>query len=180
MNEIIAKFIEEQKKKQKSELQKKKEKHLLNLGLVDDADSSKQYCSKDLLEWQRKEYGYIYQDEKGYFKYTGTPKPLNVSDEEYEEICKICPPKESEKIEIKEQNSQLLTARKWSFIITGVISLILGIVFVSKVEMNRYGGDAFTGIQNASALTALAVNILLIVVGAVLITIGATTCTKKS
>ena len=92
MNEIVAKFIEEQKKKQKEIRIKEKDKHLIELGLVDDSGLSKQDCPPNLLDWQRKEYGFIYQDESGYFKYNGNVVPLNISDEDYEEICKVCPP----------------------------------------------------------------------------------------
>ncbi len=182
MNEIVSKFIEEQKKKKAAEQLIRRKKHLLDLGLVDDANSSKQYCPKDFLEWQRKEYGYIYQDEQGYFKYKGNPVAIEVTDEEYEEICKICPPnetKKNEKIETIEKNNKLLNTRKILLIIVGSLSFLWGLISLFKVEYNRYGGDAFTGIQNASAQTAAAVDKLMMIIGMILIVIGATTNTKK-
>lgn len=130
MNEIVANFIEEQKKKNEAERLIQRTQHLLDLGLVD--DSTKQYCSKDLPEWQRNESGYTRHDEKGYFKYVGDPVAIDVSDEEYEEICKICPPKDL----ISENEFQAKLLKKTEsirqmllfFVILAVIGLVWGLI----------------------------------------------------
>ena len=86
MNEIVAQFIEKKRLEQKKE-------HLLNLGLVeDDNELKKIYCSNNFTEYDRCLRGFRFKDEKGYYKFVGDPKVIEVSDEEYEEICKICPP----------------------------------------------------------------------------------------
>lgn len=99
MNEIVSKFIEEQKEKQKVELQKQKvelqkqrEEHLVELGLIDEELSEKRYAHPGLSEYVAKEYGYTHQDSKGFYKIKNGVA-MKVSDEEYEEICKLCPPK---------------------------------------------------------------------------------------
>lgn len=89
MNEIVSKFIEEQKEKQKVELQKQREEHLVELGLI---DGEKSYAHPGLSEYDAKKYGYTHQDSKGFYKIKNGVA-MKVSDEEYEEICKLCPPK---------------------------------------------------------------------------------------
>ncbi len=127
MNELVAKFIEEKKKEQENKLKKQREEHLLNLGIVDNSNVTKKYCSKDLLEWQRKEYGYIYHDENGYFRYNENPVALDISDEDYAEICKLCPP-ESNKIEANESKLEsnsfaenVVTVLAWILLLIGVV-----------------------------------------------------------
>lgn len=90
MNEIVSKFIEEQKEKQKVELQKQREEHLVELGLIDEELSVKKYAPSISEELAQK-LGYTHQDSKGLYKIEGVA--MKVSDEEYEEICKLCPPK---------------------------------------------------------------------------------------
>lgn len=75
--------------------------------------------------------------------------------------------------------NKLLNARKWAFIIIGILSILCGIIANVKIEYIRYGGEAFTGIQNTAAQTATAVNRILIFGGLILIVVGATIQTKQ-
>ena len=63
-----------------------------------------------MSEYDRIQYGYQYHDDQGYFRYQGIPKVLNVSDEDYEEICKICPPESivEKNIEVEKREKELL------------------------------------------------------------------------
>lgn len=80
---------------------------------------------------------------------------------------------------MKEKKSlKLKKFRKWSFIIIGVFAVLFGVISNRYVEMDIYGGDAFTGIQNTIAQTAAAVNRILVFAGLILIVVGATNETK--
>jgi hypothetical protein len=46
-----------------------------------------------------------------------------------------------------------------------VISVIVGLVFILGTESAEYGGDAYTGIQNAGAQTVRALGVLIIGTG---------------
>ena len=61
------------------------------MGLIDEELAVKSYAHPDLSEKDAKTYGYTHQDSKGLYKIEGVA--MKVSDEEYEEICKLCPPK---------------------------------------------------------------------------------------
>lgn len=92
MNEIVTKFLEEQKQKKLEEFNRKKGEHLIELGLIDEKNSKpKEYLEGAASEWYREMHGFTHCDEKGWYK--NVPLPLEVTDEEYEEICKLCPPK---------------------------------------------------------------------------------------
>ena len=91
MNEIVAKFLEEQKLKKQEEFNRKKNEHLIELGLVDEQNTKpKEYLEGAASQWYREMHGYTHCDEKGWYK--NLPVAIDVTDEEYEEICKWCPP----------------------------------------------------------------------------------------
>ena len=131
MNETVAKFIEEQKKRQEEEQKKQREKHLLNLGLVDNSKTGKKYCSTSVSEAYRKDYGYIYHDENGYFRYDGEPTALDISDEDYEELCKVCP-QENKTIICKEN-----------------------VASINKYTNNTYSHNDIRGIKPSSIYTTI-------------------------
>ncbi len=58
-------------------------------------------------------------------------------------------------------DSALVVAVLWA-----IAALIIGIYFISSTHNMEYGGDAYTGIQQAAAQTARAVGFLIIGTGA--------------
>lgn len=84
-------------------------------------------------------YGYTNQDEKGYFKYKINSKPLAISDEDYEELCKVCPPK-NDKIKVEDpikiydfaENAASIAA--YVFLICGIIAfaILVGLAVINK------------------------------------------------
>ena len=130
MNEIVAKFIEEQKQRKSKELDKKKREHLIAIGLVDKQQSIqvKEYYHGMVMADLTLQ-GYL-KDDKGWYKLVNKPKPLEVTEEEYEEICKVCPPKErkNKKSETKlESNSfaeNVVTILAWIVLVIGAIGCI--------------------------------------------------------
>jgi hypothetical protein len=145
MNEIVVKFIKEQNEKLRQEKQKEKDKHLLELGLIDENLSEKQYAGASTTEGDAKVWGYKHHDSKGYFKII-KGVPLNVTDEEYEEICKVSPPTKTIpddkfQVELLEKTDSIRKMVKF-FVILTVISMVCGfilaLVALSKVSTYSY------------------------------------------
>jgi hypothetical protein len=131
MNEIVVKFIKEQNEKLRQEKQKEKDKHLLELGLIDENLSEKQYAGASTTEGDAKVWGYKHHDSKGYFKII-KGVPLNVTDEEYEEICKVSPPTKTIpddkfQVELLEKTDSIRKMVKF-FVILTVISMVCGFI----------------------------------------------------
>lgn len=136
MNEIVSKFIEEQKEKQKVELQKQREEHLVELGLI---DGEKSYAPPGLSEYVAKEYGYTHQDSKGFYKIKNGVA-MKVSDEEYEEICKLCPPKKGKSNSNNPKGSNF--AEKAASIIAWVIFIDgIAATITLLIDTLLYGSD---------------------------------------
>jgi hypothetical protein len=86
MKEQIVDFIEQKKKE-------KREKHLLKLKLYDESKAEKKYMPDGALPYETSDYNM--EDENGKYKLVWKnhkPEVLDVTDEEYDEICKVCPP----------------------------------------------------------------------------------------
>jgi len=130
MNEIVAKFIEEQKQRKLKELDAKQREHLIAIGLVDEQQSIqvKEYYH-GMVMTDLTSHGYL-KDDKGWYKLVNKPKPLEVTEEEYEEICKVCPPKvyKNNKSETKLKSNSyaenVVTILAWIFLVVGVIGCI--------------------------------------------------------
>lgn len=139
MNEIVSKFIEEQKEKQKVELQKQREEHLVELGLIDEELAVKSYAHPDLSEKDAKKYGYTHQDSKGLYKIEeGVVVAMKVSDEEYEEICKLCPPKKRKSNSNNPIGSNF--AEKAASICAWVIFIVgIGAAITQLIDLLIYG-----------------------------------------
>lgn len=138
MNEIVERFIGEHQKKEEEERIKRRKEHLQSLGLVTQK-KVKQYCTKDWSDKQREEYGFVNQDEKGFFKYKMKTVDIDISDEEYEEICKYCPPgtitlgKKTVATENYAETVAIITA--YVFLTLGIIaSIILLGIAISEAE----------------------------------------------
>ena len=132
---MVSKFIEEQRKKQEENRLKEKEKHLIDIGLFDESKATKKYSPFN--ESESIAYGYRMKDEKGRFRYEwetndGKPAVLDVTDEEYEEICKLCPPvgniiEDNFQKELLDKTDSIRRMVKF-FVILTVISMACGLI----------------------------------------------------
>jgi len=125
MNEKVEKFLQVQKE---IELQKKN-KHLISLGIIDDSLAEKIYLKGSYSEEYAKYY-HFYKDDKGWFKYGKGIKAVQVTDEEYAEICKYSPQQDNSINHEKEIISQLNSIRQMVkfFLILTIISLVAGVI----------------------------------------------------
>ena len=128
MNEIVSNFIEKKKQDSLNEANRKKNEHLVKLGLVDKQKiiPSKEYFHGMASEPYLKNNGY-YQDEQGWYKMVNNYAPLEVTDEEYAEICKVCPPEKTTEKAVIVNNfaEKAVTVCAWAFLAVGVISSIV-------------------------------------------------------
>lgn len=131
MNPKVEEFIKQQKQKQNES----KAEHLKSLGLVEYAETGeKKYCTPSYTDADAKNYGYVHSDEKGRFKYVSGNKAIDVTDAEYEEICKYCPePKKEDDFqgELLYKVDSIRKMVKFFTIVTVVlliISIITGII----------------------------------------------------
>lgn len=127
MNPKVEEFIKHQKQKQNES----RAKHLKSLGLIEYAETGeKKYCTPSYTDADAKNYGYVHSDEKGRFKYVGGNKALDVTDAEYEEICKYCPePKKEDDFqgELLYKVDSIRKMVKFFTIIT-IVSLIIAFI----------------------------------------------------
>lgn len=125
MNEKVEKFLQVQKE---IELQKK-DKHLISIGLIDDSSAEKIYVQGSFTEENAKYYNY-FKDDKGWYQYGKGIKALQVTDEEYAEICKYSPSEDNSLNHEKEIISQLNSIRQMVkfFLILTIISLVAGVI----------------------------------------------------
>lgn len=125
MNTQVTEFIEKQKK----QCLARKNNHLIRLGLIDLDKTEKRYASENMLDWQREEEGYVNQDEKGYYKFIN-PIALSVTDEEYAEICRYCPPEKNMTAFEKQMLEQIDVLRKMMkfFMIVTIIGLVISFI----------------------------------------------------
>lgn len=118
MNTQVQDFLDKKNAEIKQEKQKLREKHLLDLGLTQG-----QECVW-LDSWDGSS-DCKYDSERGKY-YKGTPKAIEVTDEEYDEICKVCPEGEiNVQTKIETGAESTLTAIAICYLFAGGIGSIL-------------------------------------------------------
>ncbi|HHT22798.1 MAG TPA: hypothetical protein GXZ87_05735 [Bacteroidales bacterium] len=131
MNEKVKTLIESKKQKLHEEKTKQKQKHLIDLGLVDSTKRKRFYVDVPIE-------GALYDEvEKRY--YINKPKPLDVTDDEYEEICKYFPPNESYTNQEVELTTVENTLNTLAYVVLwiGIIGGVIGLFTLTTVE-DRY------------------------------------------
>lgn len=128
MNAKVQEFIE----KMKAEEQKRREEHLISLGLIDEEKSfiGKKYFDKwdgtSTCHWDNKE--------RKYYKMVEFKDALEVSDEEYLEILKYCPltgTKETTK-PIEESKEQKVST-PWADGINTIANILLAVNIIGGI-----------------------------------------------
>lgn len=127
MHEKVKLLLEQKKAEQDKMKKEEKEEFLLSLGLFDDSKPVKYFFAN--REIDRKEYEL--DKEKGY-PVTKTGSPIEVSDEEFEEILKFFPKAEDNKptnteilLEKIERHTKVVST---AVIVYIILSIIVGII----------------------------------------------------
>ena len=88
MNPKVKQFLEEAKAKERAEFEKQRDAHLITLGLGDEEKSTLEYsdCYSPALGFEKYD-----REQNKYYK--RVPAPIEVTDEEYEQIKRYTAPK---------------------------------------------------------------------------------------
>ena len=139
MNAKVQEFIE----KMKVEEQKKRDEHLISLGLIDDELS---YEEKKYVEESELAEDVYWDDErKEYYKSTKVLVPLKVTDDEYQEILKYSST-------LKHSSTKQPVDSTYSDVIRTVGKVLLfghiigGVIFYFILSANRYDEIAWIAI----------------------------------
>lgn len=131
MNEQIEKWIENRKSEQRKEFEQKRDEHLVNIGLTDESKTIRKYYDYFIEGMQ-------YDEDKGRY-YKDSNGPIDVSDEEYAEICKYAPFKEFKQVQMKGLNNGVegfLNIMAYITLSVGVIAFI--VLLASSIDTIRY------------------------------------------
>lgn len=135
MNEQIEKWIENRKSEQRKEFEQKRDEHLLKLGLTDESKTIRKYSSYYVQ-------GMEYDIEKGRY-YKKLNGPMDVSDEEYAQICKYAPYKELKQVQMKDVNNGVegfLNIMAYIILSVGVIVFI--VILLSSSNSSGYSAES--------------------------------------
>ena len=132
MNAKVEEFINKMKEEQKLKELKQKEEHLISLGLLDESKSTikieyRDYWESGFDKWD---------EEKGkYYKETKVLIPIDVSDEEYQEILRYAPivEKKQEKEEEDKVTSWAKTIKIFADILF-VLNIIAGLILCFAMD----------------------------------------------
>lgn len=137
VQELIEKRIEELK----AQKEHKRKEHLIKLGLTSEDNERR------VANWQEK--GAVWDDETRQY-YIIKPRPIEVTDDEYSEICKYYPEpeKESQSTDVQFDDYGAENTLK----IIAVIVLIVGILGSIILFMQQIVGEIEGGVAGAIAL----------------------------
>ena len=137
MNPKVQEFIDKMKAEQKEKELKEKEELLISLGLIDEEKSKKEVIYSDVRDFSN---DWKWDEEKQkYYKKTQIIVPVEVTNEEYQEILKYVPSKKNKVEEIKpdKETSTADTIKSVAkiFLVLNIIGgLILFIALVCNYE----------------------------------------------
>lgn len=136
MDEKVKEFLETAKAKKREAFEKKRDEHLISLGLINEEESVREYSEaynygKGFVKWDA--------EQQKYYKYI-TIVPVSVSDEEYEEIQKVSAAPTTIEDETVENG-----AEKFLGVINGIVLAvsIIAAVILALVAMSEAGGALF-------------------------------------
>lgn len=124
MNNKAQEFINKMKAEQREKELKKRGKHLISLGLIDEEKSKEEVVYSDVRDYSN-DWKWDKEKEK-YYKMVQIKVPIEVTDEEYQEILKYAPVIENEVEEIIKPEPETPTSN--AIRIIAIILLILMLI----------------------------------------------------
>lgn len=131
MGQTVQEFIQAAQAKEREEFERKRDFHLIGLGLIDSEKSTKYYS-----KYQSSVYT-MWDSEKKMWYYS-TPAPLDVTDEEYEEIKRLTQHK-TETPTLNDSAETFLNVVLIIFLIVG----ILGAIILFVIGADTYSGEVY-------------------------------------
>ncbi|MBQ5888435.1 MAG: hypothetical protein IIW77_04085 [Bacteroidaceae bacterium] len=126
MNPKVEKFLSEMKESKANEAKRRRDEHLISLGLVDE---SKRIESRKYSKHWTERYNHYDREKNMYYYETEENSPLDITDEEYEEILKYAP-LDSEKTVIEYNETKSLWA--------GVIKIMAYVYLIGGILLNLF------------------------------------------
>ncbi|MCI5716773.1 MAG: hypothetical protein MR292_00060 [Alistipes sp.] len=139
MDTKVKEFLEAAKSKEREAFEKERDKHLISLGLIKEGESIREYSDRYVYPftlWDKEKQKYYY-DKK---------VPINVTDDEYEEIKKY-----STKEVVEETTKLNKGAEKFLGVINGInlavgIIITIGLIYVAIISYQNEGLYAIASI----------------------------------
>lgn len=130
--------VEEFIKKMKEEEKRKRDEHLISLGLVDETRSIEGFEYFDIWDGTKE---CVWDEEKNkYCKRSKVNAPIEVTDEEYREILKYAP--------LKEKKKEKRLKGGWGSSITVVANIFLFINIIAGIALiSSYATDKIQGLD---------------------------------
>lgn len=146
MNVKAQEFITKMKAEQREKELELRAEHLISLGLIDESVSKEEIIYSDGYDG----YGWLWDDEKQkYYKKVEVKVPIEVTDEEYQEILKYAP--RTEKQMVKEEPTSWAKIIKTIANILLIINIVGGII-LCLILANDYYTDDFAWVPIVAAL----------------------------
>lgn len=135
MDAKVKEFLDAAKAKEREAFEKKRDEHLISLGLIDEeSEVVREYSSYYSSRFEKWDV-----DKKMY--YYDRKQPVKVTDEEYEEILKYSTKNEIEEIEIENGAEKFLSVMNGINLAIGIIAAVV-LIFVA-LDAYRNGGYYF-------------------------------------
>ena len=132
MDAKVKEFLDAAKAKEREAFEKKRDEHLISLGLIDEeSEVVREYSSYYNPRFEKWDV-----DKKMY--YYDRKQPVKVTDEEYEEILKYSTKNEIEEIEIENGAEKFLSVMNGINLAFGIIAAVV-LIFVA-LDAYRNGG----------------------------------------
>lgn len=125
--------VEELLAKGRAEKLRRRNAHLIKLGLVDMSKGSHREYAKD---WDGRP-GWTYDKEKElYYRDCGEgePIPIEVTDEEYEEICKLFPEKDSSRTTANKAPEKTLEGIASALLVIGILAFFTCLIIAFEAD----------------------------------------------
>ena len=153
MNAKAQEFINKMKAEQQAKELKEREKHLLSLGFIDEDRCKEEIVYSDVKGWNG-EWKWD-NEKKKYYKSEKVIVPIEVTDEEYQEILKYAPlvKEETHKEDVKPEPAT--TYANWIYNVARALFVIniIGGIILSVVFYFDYEYDEFVWVPLVSAIS---------------------------
>lgn len=131
MNAKVKEFLDGAKAKEREEFEKRRDEHLISLGLLDDESETVRVYSN-----YRDDLYFYWDEEKKMYYYEGK-QPIKVTDEEYEEIIKYSKKDVVDETKLKNSAEKFLGVINQINLAFGIIAAVVLIFVALSVYHNQ-------------------------------------------
>ena len=148
MNEKVENLIKQEKERLETSEKQMRKNHLISIGLIDENKTERRYIEDSKVVPIAGKYD---KEQKKF--YIEKPFAIDVSDDEYQEICKYFPPEKEEFIS-KTNAENILNVMSIVTLVCGIIGTLICLFTIAFV-FDRYGFDKFSPVGLVIAIGVL-------------------------